>query len=107
MKIEKSGLFFFVFLAILFLVPKTAILQTPQTSGYDGLEKGILDNFTYNSENQIDSKLSISSVRVLFDEAHTTPFAADFAPGPISALGGFLNTLGFETEVNQDSELTS
>ena len=107
MKIEKTGLFFFVFLTILFIVPKTAILQTPQTFGYDGLEEGILDNFSYSSENQIESRISINSVKVLFDEAHTTPFAADFAPGPISALGGFLNTIGFETEVNQDSELTS
>ena len=107
MKIEKTGLFFFVFLTILFIVPKTAILQTPQTFGYDGLEEGIFDNFSYSSENQIESRISINSVKVLFDEAHTTPFAADFAPGPISALGGFLNTIGFETEVNQDSELTS
>ncbi|MHA1947263.1 MAG: Ig-like domain-containing protein [Candidatus Hodarchaeales archaeon] len=53
------------------------------------------------------SDLQEPIAKILFDEAHTSPFAADFAPGPISTMGGFLNTLGFETDVNRDSELTA
>ena len=58
-------------------------------------EKSISDFL--NSDNTLTHLKTVDAqeikARILFDEAHTSGFAADFAPGPISALGGFLNTL--------------
>ncbi|MHA2174555.1 MAG: Ig-like domain-containing protein [Candidatus Hodarchaeales archaeon] len=107
MKIEKAGIVFFVFLTILFIIPQTMSFQTPQALEIEKLEKRVQNNLNQDKNNLIDTKINSDPVMVLFDESHTNPFGADFAPGPISALGGFLNTLGFETDVNQDSELTS
>lgn len=45
-------------------------------------------------------------VRILFDEAHTTFVAGGFSPGPVSMMGGLLNTLGFQTDVNLNESLT-
>ena len=50
--------------------------------------------------------VSETKARILFDEAHTTLYASFMAAGPISTMGGFLNTLGYETDVNQFNELT-